>query len=397
MRTTDVFTENVTAYNDGHKIIINKGSARSSKNYSILQVLYLIAVYSTVKLIITVVSRTLPHLRAGAMRDFDNILIEEGIHPDKVKNKTESYYRIGISIIEFVGADQTDKVHGPSRDILYINEAYFIKYEIFTNLLIRTAGAVFIDYNPINRFWLDDEVMKNESPHVIHSTYVNNQYLPAGIRVQLDKKRERYDRETESGTITKSFKNWCKVYLFGEDGAFEGVIFDNWRYADDGEIETAFNEHGYQFALDYGFFPDPDACSKMAIDFKRKIIYAEELIYETNNGTEDLIKQLTDAGAKRGSIIAESASPRTNHDLKKRGFTITPVNKRGTVSEWLREMQNYQWVIGKNSLNFGRELQNYVWSDKKAGIPIDEFNHLIDGARYVYMMRNSMRIPTKAL
>jgi len=40
-------------------------------------------------------------------------------------------------------------------------------------------------------------------------------------------------------------------------------------------------------------------------------------------------------------------------------------------------------------------LQNYVWSDKKAGIPIDAFNHLIDGIRYYYMeiatMRGGMR------
>ena len=48
-------------------------------------------------------------------------------------------------------------------------------------------------------------------------------------------------------------------------------------------------------------------------------------------------------------------------------------------------MQDYKIVVTPNSLNLQKELNNYAWSDKKAGIPIDEYNHLIDAIRYVVL------------
>lgn len=324
------------------------------------------------------------------MRDFDAILIEEGIIPDRVKNKTDSFYKIGNSIIEFFGADQLDKVHGPSRDILFLNECYYVKYDVFVQLSLRTAGTIFLDYNPIQRYWFDDEVMPNENPFVIHSTYQDNEYLPEVIRSQLDAKLERYNREIATNSITNSFKNWCKVYLFGEDGILEGVIFDNWRYEEEGEIEEAFRRLTSGFGLDYGFHPDPDAMIKEAVDRKRFKIYAKECIYTTNNGTKDLIEQMEGFCTKDDLIVAESASPRTNADLRAH-FNIVAVRKTRTVVDWIREMQDYEFIISADSFNLAREIQNYVWSDKKAGIPVDAYNHLIDGGRYFYMEKAMIR------
>ena len=144
-KITSVFQKNNQALKDGYDLIINQGGTRSGKTYSILQLLFLKALYSKKELIISVVSRALPHLRLGAMRDFDNILISYGINPDKIKNKTESYYKVGNSIIEFFGADQSDKVHGPQRDILFLNEANFLKQEIYDQLTVRTSKTIFIE------------------------------------------------------------------------------------------------------------------------------------------------------------------------------------------------------------------------------------------------------------
>ncbi|MCU7583693.1 PBSX family phage terminase large subunit, partial [Riemerella anatipestifer] len=35
--------------------------------------------------------------------------------------------------------------------------------------------------------------------------------------------------------------------------------------------------------------------------------------------------------------------------------------------------------------NLKKELRNYTWNDKKAGIPIDKHNHLIDALRYGFI------------
>ena len=70
-----------------------------------------------------------------------------------------------------------------------------------------------------------------------------------------------------------------------------------------------------------------------------------------------------------------------------KGFNIRPVQKDGTVSEWLKTMQDYQLIVTEDSHNLIHELNNYTWSDKKAGIPVDAFNHLIDASRYYFMFQ----------
>lgn len=370
IKVTSVFNKNNEALKAGHDLIINQGGSRSSKTYSILQLLLLIALYSPKKKIISVVSRALPHLRLGAMRDFDNILLSFNINPDKVKNKSESYYKIGNSIIEYFGADQKDKVHGPARDILFINEANFVKYEIYEQLSIRTTGTIFIDYNPTSRFWVHDEIIPNEQHHFIKSTYQDNECIPDNIRKRIEAKKHN--------------ENWWRVYGMGEIGILEGAILYNWRY---GDFDTTLS---YRLGLDFGYYPDPDSFNKIAIDKKLKKIYVRELFYEYNQGTDDLITKIkhnVDRGItkKKDLIIADSASPRTIHDIKKKGYNIRRVSKTKTVSDWLREMQDYEIIITEDSYNVEKELINYLWSDKKAGVPVDDYNHAIDNIRYVFM------------
>ena len=102
---TSVFERNLAAYVDKSTLIINQGGTRSSKSYSIMQLLLLIAINSKKRLIISVCSYALPHLKLGVMRDFDNILMSYGINVGSVKNITESTYKIGNSLIESFGVD----------------------------------------------------------------------------------------------------------------------------------------------------------------------------------------------------------------------------------------------------------------------------------------------------
>ncbi|MCP4665149.1 MAG: terminase [Deltaproteobacteria bacterium] len=365
MEVTNVFTKNLKAFNNKESLIINQGGTRSSKTYSILQLLFLIAESSEEKLIISVVSRTLPHLKLGAMRDFDNILLNYEIIPDKIKNKTESYYNINKSIIEFFGADDSSKVHGPARNILFINEANFIKKEIFEQLEIRTTGIIFLDYNPTQEFWVHTDLMTTNKHTFIKSTYKDNPFLSEKQIQRIEAKRGN--------------ENWWKVYGEGEIGYLEGMIFTNWIFGD-------FDENlSFYYGLDFGYNPDPDAFLKVAIDEKRKKIYVKELFYINDQTPTDLEKSLKKAIGKQNSlIIADSAEKRLISDLRQKGFNIKSTKKgAGSIKEGIRIVQDYQLIIDKNSVNLEKELRNYVWNDKKAGIPIDDFNHLLDGLRYI--------------
>lgn len=373
-RTTSVFRENIKAYNANVDLIVNQGGTRSGKTISILQLLFLIALKhqnDPQQFIISIVSRALPHLKLGAMRDFDNIIQSYGLNLS-CKSKTESVYRFGNALIEFFGADQIDKVHGPRRDILYINEANFIKFDIFDMLRVRTEGTIFVDFNPTRKFWAHDEIGKLEKRQYvfIKSTYRDNEMLPEKIKERIE--------------AHKNNPAWWRVYGEGDIGISEGAIFTNWRYAKDGEFPVI--HHG--FGLDYGFHPDPDALVKVCLDEPNKKYYLQECIYETLQGTKELSDRMLQFCLPYDEITAESASPRTNYDLQKTFKRLHAVQKTKTVAEWLRKMQDYELIISPDSYNLEIELSNYVWSDKKAGVPLDGFNHLIDAGRYRYMKLN---------
>ena len=365
----------------GPRLIINQGGQGSSKTYSTLQVIYNY-LKGAPRSKATFSSYALPHIKQGVVSDFDNILVSFNENLGEVKTAPyQPIYRIGESTINCYGIEgNLALAHGPRRDILFINECNRkVTYEVFDQLFSRSQITL-LDFNPDCEFWLHDKVLPN-FPHVlIKSNYLDNPYLPENEMANILLKKDKPE-----------FENWWRVYGLGELGKLEGAVFSNWRYEEEGEIEEVFRYNPTGFGLDYGFHPDPDAMSKIHIDMKRKKIYVHECIYTTNNGTEDLIKQIGEFCTKNDLIIAESASPRTNQDLRNKGFNIFKVKKTRTVADWIREMQDYEWIISEGSFNMARELQNYIWSDKKAGIPIDAFNHLVDGVRYYYMEKAMTR------
>jgi phage terminase large subunit len=361
---TNVFDRNLVAYQSGDHLIINQGGQGSSKTYSILQLLYLIAKKESKR--ITVASYALPHLKQGAMADFDKILESFGENPGALKNVSESTYYIGKSSIEFFGIEgNIAKAHGPRRDILFINEANRkITYEVYDQLSTRTQGAVFLDFNPDQEFWLHEKVIPNFKHVFIKSNYLDNSWLPQKELNNILMKKDK-----------PGFENWWKVYGEGELGKLEGAIFMNWHY---GEFDKSIP---YGFGLDFGF-NDPDAMVKIAINHKAKKMYWDEKIYKEGNSFDQL-RQLVAAHCNRNdAITADCADARMINELRKY-FNIQPVNKvKWTVAEALKMMQDYEHIVTETSYNLGKEFNNYIWNDKKAGIPIDGFNHLIDGGRY---------------
>ena len=368
---TDIFFKNLEAYEAKHNLIINQGSTGSSKTWSILQLLYTIAKFSEEGLVISIASYALPHLKLGAIRDFERILLDFGEEPSAICNKTENVYKIGHSIVEFFGIEgNMAKVHGPRRDILYINEANKkITYDIFDQLHTRTRRCTIVDFNPTAEFWIHTEVMPNFRHAFIHSTWRNNPYLS---QVEQDKIKGKYGK--------KGFENWVKVYGEGEIGVLEGQIFTNWT-------SGAFNATiPYGYGLDFGYHPDPDALMRVAIDEKNLKIFLQEGFYNAGQSTGELKQAVVRTIVRpQDLIIADCADPRMIRELK--GFNIRPVQKDGTVSEWLKTMQDYQLIVTEDSHNLIHELNNYTWSDKKAGIPVDAFNHLIDASRYYFMFQ----------
>src|SRR4030066_2378 len=125
------------------------GGASASKTISILMILIDYA-QSTKGKVISVVSETFPHLKRGAMRDFINIMENLKYWKPNNWNKTDCIYTFeNGSRLEFFSTDVVGKVRGPRRDVLFINEANNISYDIYTQLEVRTKTKIWLDWNPV--------------------------------------------------------------------------------------------------------------------------------------------------------------------------------------------------------------------------------------------------------
>jgi phage terminase large subunit len=361
---SDIYFKNLDAKT---RYIFNEGGTRSTKTYSINQVFYTKAVSSPVPIILSIVSETMPHLRKGAMRDFILFLKNNNLYNEKYHNKSENIFEFNKSIVEFFSVDSPGKVHGPERDFLFVNECQYIDYDTFFHLAQRTRKQVFADWNPTSEFWVYEQFINNpqykDDLTLIHSTLYDNPFISEEIKKDILLRAERDP-------------NYRKVYLEGKIGQLEGVIYPNWSYGDFDESLPS----GY--GLDFGYYPDPDAMIKVAIDHKRKRVYAKECFYQTNQLVEHLKINVGQHARQNDLIVADSASPRMIAELKRQYNIKGVIKTAGSVNEGIRILQDYEIVTDKESTNLVKELRNYIWSDKKAGIPIDAFNHLLDPLRY---------------
>ncbi len=366
IKYTPVFEANLKAY-ESHKYraICNEGSTRSSKSYSLTQ---LLALYIPIKekKSITIVSPSLPHLKRGVRRDFFNLLMQAGIYREDQHNKTDNVYNYDNgSYVEFFGVEDGAKVHGPSRDILYCNELNLITRETYTQLAIRTNEVIFADYNPADEYSFVYEIADKEGNKKIHSTYLNNR---GNLTPEIIKEIE---------SLKDADENLWKVYGLGLRGTSSETIYTHWKICDQmPQCEQTF------YGLDFGF-NNPSALVKIGIlDGK---VYAEEIFYETKLTTNDLTDIIKIYGITRSSeIFCDAAEPKTIEEIKRMGLNAKPADK--SVYDGIQAVKEHPLFITRNSTNILKEIRSYKWKTDKDGHVLDEpvkfMDHALDAMRY---------------
>lgn len=182
--------------------------------------------------------------------------------------------------------------------------------------------------------------------------------------------------------IRASNPSWyVQNYLGGWLESAEGAIFTNW------EVGKFDDNLPHCYGQDYGFSVDPTTLVKIAVNRQKMLVYVDECFYNGHGMGTDEIYQANKAHIthSRDLIIGDSAEDRLIEELRRKGLNIKPAKKGpGSIREGITSLQDYTLVITPSSHNLKKELKNYVWSDKKAGIPIDRYNHLIDPIRYAF-------------
>ena len=339
-----------------------QGGTRSGKTYATIYfIIDLCKRHEGIE--IDIVRDTFTALKQTVWKDFKEILVEYDLYNAANHNKTDHIYNLFGNTINYYGADDPAKIHGRSRDVLWLNEGNQFKEETIDQLTVRTRHRIICDFNPALEVghWLDP-ILRDYPPLI--TTYLDNPFL---TDVQIA------DIESKRGN-----KYFWKVYGTGERSAPVGVIFENWTYGD-------FPENiPVMFGQDYGFSNDPTTLVKIAVDEKKKELYINEELNRIGMTTSD-IAAVNKRVAGQSMIVGDSAEPRLIEELKRMGCRIKAAKKgAGSITAGISKMQDYKIVITKSSENIATELNNYKWADKKSGVPVDKYNHQIDAVRYAF-------------
>lgn len=376
-----VFLETKKAWHNGARLIANKGGTRSGKTYSVISLFVYIAIASQNARDIDVVSESLPHLKRGALNDIDEILDHEGLieNKDYTNNRSDRIYTFPSGTkIRFFSADDWGKVKGSRRDVLFINEANRIEWEIYRQLSVRTTECIIIDWNPDAPFWYELRGLSTREDTVeIHSTYLDN----------LDHLTQMQIAEIESN---KNDENWWRVYGLGETGHAEGIVYKNWDVVP--SIPTYARLVAY--GLDFGYMNDPTAI--VGVYYADGELYADERCYMPGMTNDKIAKHLQEC---RGTIVADSAEMKSIQEIKNHGIRgIEPAEKGpDSIRNGIDIVNRYRLHITEDSLNLIFEARNYKYKENKitgeiTNEPVDKWNHALDALRYVAL--NKLRTST---
>ena len=367
IQATTVFQKN---WETKTRFVVNIGGSRSTKTYSILQLLIVKALESVEPLVISIVRKSLPSLRISVMRDFLDILKQLDLYNSENHNKTENTYLLNNTLIEFFSIDDAQKRRGTKRDILFVNEVNELSWEDFFQLNIRTTQQVFMDFNPSETFWYNDQIQHRDDVTTIHSTYKDNPYL-------------NEDQINEIERLQHTDLQYYQIYALGE---FAGQVDLIYTYIPVDDIPT-FGAKLVALGLDWGYSNDPTAL--LEVWLWNDAIYFNELLYKPGLTNQDIINELNELGVDRYvEIIADSAEPKSIEEIRRAGFNIKPATKGpDSIMNGIDILKRHRIHVTKQSTNIIKELNGYKWVTDKDGNklnkPIDMFNHALDAARYV--------------
>ena len=313
------------------------------------------------RLIVTAYS--LPHLKDGAISDFERFVRPTFNHRIKNHSLVEHAYTFDTgSVIQFKSYEDGS---GPKRDYLFINEANKMKYTLAFELDSRTEIQTIYDYNPTSKFWLHEKIKDEPGTEFYISDHRHNPFLS-----------EEKHREIEN---IKDPELW-RVYARGLTGNLMGTIFPEWNTIPDIDFPV---DAKIIWGIDYGYTNDPTAIIKIAR--VGESIFLHECAYESGIPPKTII-QLLKANGYNGEPVYSEHDPDMIAQLRRLGLTITPARKgQGSINAGIMLLKEFKIFMTASSRNLKTEQTNYCWMSvdgKPVNTPIDNFCHLIDATRY---------------
>ncbi|WP_394749547.1 phage terminase large subunit [Spongiimicrobium salis] len=410
-----------------YKYINNTGSSRSSKTYSIIDIIDWYCKVNSNKRA-TAWRDTKKSCKDTVLKDFLKRLKTTGRFIRKQFNKSESYYVYGDydagdeTTFEIHGGDDDETVHGLTQDLAWLNEPYNISQETFDQIDQRTSDFLIFDLNPKTKHW-SDTISKNWRCKNIYSTFRDNPFCPreqkrkilsyqpvSYAQVVVDGKISLqdlygYDLKENKFLFSKSEINEihrCKenersingskptanaymweVYGLGIKSEKPNKIYSKWKKISVSEyLALPYDEF---YGLDFGQ-ANPTAIA--GIKYNDGTFYFHELLYKPEREMENgLIHELERIGVdKSAQMICDSANPEKILELRKAGYNAMPAFKNaGSVFSGISLIQRANVCYTGTSSSLEGEYDEYSWDSDRLGIldkPIKKNDHLLDAIRY---------------
>jgi phage terminase large subunit len=363
INSTVIFEKNYSALQDKDiRFIINEGGSRSSKTYSLCQMIIVYSLQNRGK-VTSIIRKTFPALRATVMRDFLEIMKEMDLYDVNSHNKSEHIYTFpNGSIVEFFSVDDEQKIRGRKRDLAWCNEANELFYDDFTQLNMRTEWKLIFDYNPSeSASWLY-ELPKEESI-LIKSTYRDNPFLPDSIRRQIE-------------DLKRTDESLYQIYALGEKAISKSNIYSNWTFVKHRPARFV----NYVYGLDFGY-NHPTAL--MRVYWCEDDIYIEPVIYESYLTTTNLIERCEQLGVEKNiTIVADYARPEIIAEMNNAGYDVQNANK--VVKKGIDNIKTFG-VFCEDESRIKKEYENYKWKkigDQITDEPVKLWDDAMDAVRY---------------
>jgi phage terminase large subunit len=363
INSTIIFKKNWSALQEkGVRFVINEGGSRSSKTYSLCQMVIVYCLQNPNK-VVSIIRKTFPALRATVMRDFLEILKDLDIYEKTNHNMSENIYRFpNGSIVEFFSVDDEQKIRGRKRDIAWCNEANELFYDDFTQLNMRTETKLIFDYNPSDSSsWLY-ELPKDESI-LIKSTYKDNPFLPETIKRQIE-------------DLKRTDEALYQIYALGEKAISKSNIYSNWTFIKHRPAKFT----SYVYGLDFGY-NHPTAL--MRVYWRDNDIFIEPVIYESYLTTTNLIEKMKILNVEENvEILADYSRPEIIQEMNNSGFNVLNANK--VVKKGIDNVKSFG-VFCEEDQRIKKEYENYKWKkigDNITDEPIKLYDDAMDAVRY---------------
>jgi PBSX family phage terminase large subunit len=415
LKVTNTYKKNENAILAGLRYIVNSGGSRSSKTFSICQLLIIrvltkknwkiscfrnlrIDCIGTVGEDLKTIINLYPFLQSKLSYN-----IKDGIWTCKDTNST----------IHLQGTEKLSKALGAKNNDIFFNEISEFSKEVFDQLDQRCTDIVFIDYNPSKEFYIES-YRNNPMAIFIHSTFKDNPFLSDGQILKLEGYNpweegtfEVIDREVyylgkkitdqhfpppnvfnvENQTADKF--NYM-VYNLGLGSERPNRIYKGWTSCEDEYYHSLpYKEY---FGFDFGS-ASPSAMVAVKWDGDRTF-YLNQRLYKPSSTFGSSTAEYLQVSMKppitsKDFIVADSAKMSMVEDLQLGGLFAVGANKGAGCKERMRkQVQAFKIVYTESSNDLNGEYFDYCFRLDRYDKPTDEvedknYDHLMNATEYV--------------